>query len=397
MMKGDPMPSLDPLSFEALTESVAEFGVITPVVKDQTGYVLDGKNRMAIAKKLNVDFPEVFYECAAEQRDVLRIELNGNRRQRIEDWKPICDHLRSKGHSDRSIARALGLTQSVVHRYKVPQLADDSTASSASSQSSSVLTADGKVRHHNEEWTANARALYLIQHSEAGMTANELHRDPVLAQFSSSSVDRVGGHLAEQGLVERAGKRGRQQVWCAVQNAEPKPAPKPQSRDEPNAPTKAQIQKAEKLIALSFEPGILSVAQGFAKDEKEAIRLARQHEALMRSFDAAEAAAAKRQAETDKAALREAGAVRDAFLKGNDVEHWTETLKALKKAGEVIAILTRDFDEIPSPRQAHRRMLDTELNQLKMLIRHIELRLHPEGKNPLKEGEVIDAEVISIR
>ena len=53
----NPMPPLLAAVREALTESIREHGVICPVVKDQTGYVLDGHNRLAIAAELGVACP----------------------------------------------------------------------------------------------------------------------------------------------------------------------------------------------------------------------------------------------------------------------------------------------------------------------------------------------------
>ena len=81
--------------------------------------MLDGDNRVEIATELSITYPEVVYHCTPDQREILRIELNGARRQLTDlQWKPLVDHLSSlrtkSGHqfSDRAIAQAVGVSQS---------------------------------------------------------------------------------------------------------------------------------------------------------------------------------------------------------------------------------------------------------------------------------------------
>ncbi|HEY3843150.1 MAG TPA: hypothetical protein VGL48_07845 [Acidimicrobiales bacterium] len=102
---------------EALRESIREHGIVVPIIKDQDGNVLDGYNRIDLAAELGVEVPEVVHTCEPQDREVLRIELNGAPRQiGDKDWKKLVDHLRAqvtgdgvRCFSDRVIARAVGI------------------------------------------------------------------------------------------------------------------------------------------------------------------------------------------------------------------------------------------------------------------------------------------------
>ena len=143
--------------------------------------MLDGHNRLAIAAELGVPCPEIVHECGPAQREVLRIELNGARRQiTADDWKPLVDHLHAqrtdsgvRRFSDRVIARAVGVGQN-------PSPATSVQLTHVSQLHRRRLREDGKVRHSNPEWTAKSRVLHLIAQFDAGLTAVELLGDEVL-------------------------------------------------------------------------------------------------------------------------------------------------------------------------------------------------------------------------
>lgn len=109
-------PALDSATEAALRASIERWGVLVPVAKDQHGNTIDGHHRARIADELGVDY----------RVDVIRIEseddarsiaatLNTDRRHlEPKQRQQLVADLRAQGHSQRAIARALGVGQSTV-------------------------------------------------------------------------------------------------------------------------------------------------------------------------------------------------------------------------------------------------------------------------------------------
>lgn len=378
------MPSLLAAVREALTESIRVHGVIVPVVKDQTGYVLDGHNRIVIATDLDVDIPAVTYRCEPEQREILRVELNGARRQiGADDWKPLVDHLRRqvtpdgvRRFSDRVIARAVGVDKMTVHRYKSPAL----NADVSSDTSAFTTTEDGKVRHVGGEWTAPDRVLHLLRQSTAGLTAADLLGDEVLAEFGPGTVGHVPGKLRDKGLVEEAGKRGRSIIWRAVPENTSTPSP-PQDR--------ILARKVSKILDTLGDPTVRDEAKAQLADRKDL----RQAEALLRAAEkeseAARLAQEKREADEEKERLRLIELSRSQADKS--VKTWDKLTQEIRAAWTIIASYSQVFDDLPAVHPSFVRMLDRELDQLRQQLDWFDKRLHPEGRNPIqKRAGVID-------
>jgi hypothetical protein len=92
----------------ALRESIARFGVLVPVVRDQYGRILDGHHRARLAAELGVAYRVDVLPVAdeAEARDLVRA-LNGARRQLTRgQQRELAVFLRANGHSLRAIAQA---------------------------------------------------------------------------------------------------------------------------------------------------------------------------------------------------------------------------------------------------------------------------------------------------
>jgi ParB-like chromosome segregation protein Spo0J len=49
------MPNLEPWEFEALKESIRQYGVILPVVRDEHGRTIDGHQRERACRDLGID------------------------------------------------------------------------------------------------------------------------------------------------------------------------------------------------------------------------------------------------------------------------------------------------------------------------------------------------------
>lgn len=128
-------PTLEPATYAALKDSIEQFGVLVPVAKDQDGKLIDGYHRSKIADELGVDFRvDVIKVESDEQRDEIAAALNLYRRHLdVSQRREQVIFLRSKGHSLRAIADAVGVSEATARR-------DVSTASN-----DAVATPDGKV------------------------------------------------------------------------------------------------------------------------------------------------------------------------------------------------------------------------------------------------------------
>lgn len=369
------MPPLDRATREALTESIREYGVINPVVKDQTGYVLDGHHRIAIATELGVPVPEVVYECDPDRRAIIGIELNGVRRPQLSEakWKPLVDHLRRQGFADRLIARAIGISRDKVQRYSSPKSAHGASAPTARS----VTTEDGKSRHIDREWTVPARILHLIGESTAGLTAPELERDEVLSGFSHSIVSRTPAKLRDEGKLEAAGKRDGAQVWVLATASTLAPEP-------------TRSKKAERIVKDLQDPAVVQEVKEWAEQSKEARRAVAAVRAAEKELNAAIAAEEQRQVESQKERMRLAELARDQAVKS--VKYWEDLTGWITSATEVLAIYFRDFDDLPPIMPGQVRLLDQALEDLRGQLHRFEVKLHPDGgPTPIAQrADIID-------
>jgi transposase-like protein len=111
-------PDLEPDVEAALRASIARFGVIIPIVKDQDGRILDGNHRARIAADLGLFPDEIIVKVAdeAEAREYART-LNADRRHLTPDQRrAVVGTLREQGHSLRAIAGAVGVSEPTVRR-----------------------------------------------------------------------------------------------------------------------------------------------------------------------------------------------------------------------------------------------------------------------------------------
>lgn len=111
-------PNLTADEYEALRADIAERGVMVPVELDETGAILDGHHRAAIADKLGIGYRTIVREGWTEEAKLVHIvALNAHRRQlRPEDRAEIVARLRRERLSTRTIARAVGVGVGTVHR-----------------------------------------------------------------------------------------------------------------------------------------------------------------------------------------------------------------------------------------------------------------------------------------
>jgi hypothetical protein len=375
------MPALTAEVREALLASIREHGVICPVIKDQTGFVLDGYNRIDIATELGITYPETVYHCTSDRREILRIELNGARRQlTANQWKPLVDHLRSlrtsSGHkfSDRAIARAVGVAHRTVADYKpVSSTVRNRTVSTK------TIGQDGRAQNKNPQWTATDRALHLIRQSTTGLTAEDLRADEVLSGFGASTVSKIPTQLRDRGLIEEIGKRGRSTVWRAVANPTPTP---------PKTPNKTVTRKADQIIKSLKDEKIRNAVKQSVTKSKGTREAGAALRAAEKELDAARLAQEKRAAEDERERLRLIEIARkQADL---SIKTWEKLIAEVRAAWTLIAAYSSDLDDLPAISAAFERILDRELDELRQQLDWLDKRLHPGGHNPIRQGSVIE-------
>lgn len=121
-------PALDPATEDALRASIRRFGVLVPVVHDQTGRTLDGHHRERIAAELGAPVEVIVVTVADddEAREVA-VTLNADRRQlTTEQRRAVVADLRAEGHSLRAIAGAVGVDKETI-RKDIGKIGDPST------------------------------------------------------------------------------------------------------------------------------------------------------------------------------------------------------------------------------------------------------------------------------
>jgi hypothetical protein len=375
------MPPLRPEVREALVESIKAKGIIQAVVKDQTGYVLDGHNRITIAQELGLSIPETVFECEPDMRDITSIELNGARRQMSpKDWKPLVDHLRSqvnsndqRRHSDRAIATAVGISKGAISRYKSPI----STTAPGGAVITSTIGQDGKVRVTGGDWTASDRILHLIRQSRAGLTTEDLARDSVLGQFARSSISQIPGTLRDQGLVQADGKRGRSIIWIAAAPGAPPPAANP-----------ILDRKVEKVTEAMADPDVRAAIKDGLTTNKQGREVAQLLKEVEKEEAATIAAREKQEAEEEKERLRMIEVARNQADKS--LKTWNKLVDEVRGAWVIIAAYSKVFDDLPPLHSSYVRRLDRELIELRQQMEWFDRRLHPLEERGIRKGVIID-------
>lgn len=106
------MPPLMPEEREALEQSITEHGVLTPIVVDDAGVIIDGHHRQEIAAKLGVFCPRrAVRDLTDEQKVAMALTLNVDRRHLTREQRRelLAASLKAEpGASDREHGRRTG-------------------------------------------------------------------------------------------------------------------------------------------------------------------------------------------------------------------------------------------------------------------------------------------------
>jgi ParB-like chromosome segregation protein Spo0J len=124
--------------YALLKEDIAKRGIISPIIKDAAGNIVDGYHRNKIAEDLGLtDIPIKQVDGTEAELQAMAIALNVARRQLdAEDRRELVTKLRAEGKSNRMIAETLGVSEATVRR--------DGTASNVAVDR--VTGKDGKSR-----------------------------------------------------------------------------------------------------------------------------------------------------------------------------------------------------------------------------------------------------------
>lgn len=112
------LPPLSEDEYAALRADIEAHGIRVPVDVDETGAVLDGHHRQAIAAELGIDCPaRVITGLDEEGKRGHALSVNIHRRHLDrEQRRELIATLRATGMSTRSISNALGVGVGTVHR-----------------------------------------------------------------------------------------------------------------------------------------------------------------------------------------------------------------------------------------------------------------------------------------
>jgi transposase-like protein len=124
--------------YALLKEDIAKRGIISPIIKDAAGNIVDGYHRNKIAEELGLtDIPIKQVDGTEAELQAMAIALNVARRQLdAEDRRELVAQLKAEGKSNRMIAETLGVSEATVRR--------DGTASNVAVDR--VTGKDGKSR-----------------------------------------------------------------------------------------------------------------------------------------------------------------------------------------------------------------------------------------------------------
>lgn len=112
------MPPLTPEEYTALEASILEHGILSPVITDEAGVILDGHHRSKIASERNLSCPkQIVYGKTDTEKRTMALSLNLDRRHLNREQKRalVAESVKADpGLTDREHARRLGASPTTV-------------------------------------------------------------------------------------------------------------------------------------------------------------------------------------------------------------------------------------------------------------------------------------------
>lgn len=137
------MPPLTPEEYTALEASILEHGILSPVITDEAGVILDGHHRSKIASEHGISCPkQIVYGKTDTEKRTMALSLNLDRRHLNREQKRalVAESVKADpGLTAREHARRTG-----VHHTTVGTIRSELEANGEISHSVERVTADGK-------------------------------------------------------------------------------------------------------------------------------------------------------------------------------------------------------------------------------------------------------------
>lgn len=144
-MKFQVMPELSPDEYQELKADIAKNGVVVPVLVDEDGNIIDGHNRVQIAKELGIPYPvEMRDDLDDAGKRGLAFALNLNRRHLNREQRRalIAESLKADPQlSNREHERRTGS-----HKNTVQSVREELESTGQIAQSDKRVSADGRER-----------------------------------------------------------------------------------------------------------------------------------------------------------------------------------------------------------------------------------------------------------
>jgi transposase len=288
--------SFDEVTLDLLRDTVPKFGFLVPIIRQKgSEKLIDGRHRLKIWEELGGETSKFqFNVCYVEtdSPEECNTIINKCRRpwDNKEDRRPIVQALSGKGHSQRAIARAMGVAQATVGNdlAKSKEGAGEQNCSPAPSALVAVKGIDGKqyakpaiqeeinealaMKAEGKTNKAIARKLSRGERTIKGWTAkdkterNEDRLTPtgVLSDFTKEFIKKESKEFGKRiELLESAVELSKQldKLWKYVQQKHDKHG-RPVARQDIEIASKVMIQNGT-LASMAATLGLSSDASYF--------------------------------------------------------------------------------------------------------------------------------------
>jgi N6-adenosine-specific RNA methylase IME4 len=174
------LPPLAPADFASLRASIEARGVLTPIVVDERGRILDGHNRAEIAKALGIDCPRVVRDDLTDSRDkrLFAVEVNLTRCQLTDAQRVLV---------------GMDLEPDVAAEAKARQragVAQEATARTDDEDARRVGIGSGATYRRDKAWMAQATA-EMVEKARSGAVPMSKVRANVKALHADAERRRI--------------------------------------------------------------------------------------------------------------------------------------------------------------------------------------------------------------
>ena len=182
------LPDLTPEQHDALKASIIEYGILTPIIVDQHGSVIEGFARQAICNDLKIDCPQIVqYFESDDERIRVRLAVNVARRQMNSQQKRtvIESYLKhDPAIANNYLGEILGVSENTVKSVR-----EELESTSQIAKLERFRGKDGKVRRKNRRILTN-------NHKEAEKAKQFIENVPAGKNIMSLPAARKKANMA---------------------------------------------------------------------------------------------------------------------------------------------------------------------------------------------------------